>query len=202
MHAFGHGERLLAALDSAGSRDNSQTGTSDCGCSSREANDCIFFFDVAADELIGLRNLNDFLHAGHFFQRALLDFTLVSGDADGGASGSGHGMRPVPKFLDLLANRAHLFFGGLGLHDNQHRFTLREQRVGTGRPRPSGRAMLDGDWEKAPIKSTVARSAPQMGQRVPKGNTVETLLATSLPSAARPPIMSAARLLLDSISRK
>src|SRR6476619_5680338 len=108
MYALGDGEGLLVALDSARSRDNSKTGAADCGGSSRKANDRIFFFDVTADELIGLRNLNDFLHARHFFQRALLDFTFIPGDADGGTSRSGHGMRPVPKFLDLLANRAHL----------------------------------------------------------------------------------------------
>jgi hypothetical protein len=29
-----------------------------------------------------------------------------------------HGMRAIPEFLNLLTNGAHLFFGGLRLHDN------------------------------------------------------------------------------------
>ena len=57
--------------------------------------------------------------------------TLVASDANGGAGRPRHGMRPVSQLFDLFANSAHLFFGGLRLHDDQHKFTLGTHRVGT-----------------------------------------------------------------------
>src|SRR5580658_748812 len=43
-------------------------------------------------------------------------------------------MRTKAELFDLLANVVHLFFGGLRLHDNQHRFTLETKYVGTAAP--------------------------------------------------------------------
>ena len=107
-----------------------------------KADDGVVFLHVAADEFVGLRDLDDFLHARHFFERALFDFALVAGDADGGASGARHGMSAISKFFDFLANSAHLLFGGLRLHDDQHNFPLGRLMWGQ-RLRLSGRAKLD-----------------------------------------------------------
>ena len=65
-----------------------------------------------------MRDLDDFLHARHLFERALLDFALVAGDADGGALRARHGVRAISQLLNFLANGAHLLFGGLRLHDD------------------------------------------------------------------------------------
>ncbi len=43
---------------------------------------------------------------------------VLSGDADGGALRSRHGVGAVPERFDFLANGADLFFGGLRLHDD------------------------------------------------------------------------------------
>ena len=73
-------------------------------------------FDVAADQFVRLADADQFLHARHLFQRAGLDFAMVSGDADGGALRARHGVGAVSQFLDLLANGADLLFRGLRLH--------------------------------------------------------------------------------------
>ena len=73
-------------------------------------------FDVAADQLVGLADADQFLHARHLVQRAGLDFATVSGNADGGALRARHGVGAVAQFLDLLANGAYLLFRGLRLH--------------------------------------------------------------------------------------
>ena len=75
-------------------------------------------FDVAADQFVRLADADEFLHARHLVQRAGLDFAAVSGDADGGALRARHGVGPVSQLLDLLANGAHLLFGGVRLHDD------------------------------------------------------------------------------------
>ena len=116
--ALGHGKCLFAALDGARPGDNGQSRTTDRGCRSRKADDRVVFLDVAADQFVGLRDLDDFLHARHFFERALFDFSLVAGDADGGAGGARHGVGAVAQLLDFLADIAHLLIGGVRLHDD------------------------------------------------------------------------------------
>ena len=73
-------------------------------------------FHVAAHQLVGLADADQFLHARHLVQRAGFDFAAISGDADGGALRARHGMGAVAQLLDLLANRAYLLFRGLRLH--------------------------------------------------------------------------------------
>ncbi len=118
MHSLGHGKSLLAALDGARSGDDRQRRAADGGVGPGKADDRVVFFHVAADQFVGLRDLDDFLHARHFFERALFDLALVAGDADGGAVGSRHGVGAVAQLFDFLANGAHLLFGGLRLHDD------------------------------------------------------------------------------------
>ena len=85
---------------------------------SRKVDDRVVLLDIAADQLVGLGDADDFLHARHFVERAGFDFALVAGDADGGALRSGHGVGAVSKRFDFLADGAHLLFGGLRLHDD------------------------------------------------------------------------------------
>ena len=76
---------------------------------------------IAADQLIGLGNADHFLHARQIVERALIDFALIPGNADGGALRARDGMGAVSKRFDFLADRADLLFGGLRLHDDEHR---------------------------------------------------------------------------------
>ena len=81
------------------------------GVRAGEADDGVFFLHVAADQFVGLADADDFLHAGHFFQGAGLDFALVAGDADGGAlRARAWRARDTQVTLDLFANGAHLLF--------------------------------------------------------------------------------------------
>ena len=124
MHPFGHGERLLAAFDGAGPGDDRQPRPANRGVRPGKADHRVVVFDVAAHQLVRLRNLDDFLHARHLFQRALFDFALVAGNPDGSTRRARHGMRPVPQLLDFLANRAHLLFRSVRLHNDEHDFPL------------------------------------------------------------------------------
>src|SRR5258708_4869323 len=118
MHPLGYGECLLASFNAASARDNRQARAANSRGRVWEANDGVVLLNVAADQLIRLGDLDDFLHSRHFFERALLDFTLVAGDANGGALRTRHGMRTVSQLFDLLTNGAHLLFGSVRLHDD------------------------------------------------------------------------------------
>ena len=108
--------------------------------------DRVLFFNVAADQFVGLADPDDFLHARHVVERALLDLALVARDADRRARGAGHGMCPVSERLDPLTNGAYLLFRGMRLHDNQHDPTSKSRvyrgnrpRANEGRPCPARR---------------------------------------------------------------
>jgi hypothetical protein len=118
MHALGDGKGLLAALDGAGSGHDCQPWSSNCRRGSGKADHGVVFLHIAANQLVGLRNANDFLDPGHLLQRALLDLAFVAGDADGGALRAGHGVCAIAEAFDFLADAAYLFFGGLRLHDD------------------------------------------------------------------------------------
>src|SRR5258708_28311197 len=111
MPPLGYGECLLASFNAAWARDNRQARAANSRGRVWEANDGVVLLNVAADQLIRLGDLDDFLHSRHFFERALLDFTLVAGDANGGA------LRPRPvtpavsQLFDLLSNPPPLPFG-------------------------------------------------------------------------------------------
>ena len=83
-----------------------------------KADDGVFFFDVAAGELVGLGDADDFGDAGERFEVAAVDFALVAGDADGGALGSGKGMGAEAQLLNMVADGLDLFRRGLRFHDN------------------------------------------------------------------------------------
>ena len=123
FQAFGDGEALRFGFDGAGAGDKSEVGTSgeDVSGRSGDADDGVFFFDIAGDEFVGLGDGNAFDDTGHGFQNAKVDGAVVAGDADGGAPGAGDGVSFEAEGFDALANGADLFFGGVGLHDDEHR---------------------------------------------------------------------------------
>ena len=102
-----------------------ESRSAESGSGARETDHRVFFFHIAADQLVRLRDLNDFLHARHFFKRALFDFALVAGNANGGAGCARHGMRAIAELFDFLADGADLVFAGLRLHDYKHGIHLR-----------------------------------------------------------------------------
>jgi len=122
FQAFGDGEALRFGFDGAGAGDKSEVGTSgeDVSGRSGDADDGVFFFDIAGDEFVGLGDGNAFDDTGHGFQNAKVDGAVVAGDADGGASGAGDGMGFEAEGFDAIADGADLFLGGMGLHDDEH----------------------------------------------------------------------------------
>ena len=118
MHTFGNRECLLAVLNGARPGNYRQRRAADGGVGAGKADDGVVFLNVAADQFVRLGDADDFLHARQFFQRARLDLALVAGNADGGALRAGDGVGAVAHRLDFLADRTHLLFGGVRLHDD------------------------------------------------------------------------------------
>src|SRR5260370_19133780 len=88
-----------------------------CAVRPRKMYDRVFWFYIAAHQLVGFADSNDFLHAGHLIE-ADLDHALVAGNADGGPLRPRDAVCPQPVRLDLSTYGAHLLFGGLRLHNN------------------------------------------------------------------------------------
>jgi len=120
LELLGDGEALLFGFDGARSSDHGDVRAADENVTGRsgDADDGVFFFDVARDEFVGLGNGNAFDDTGHGFENAEVDGAVVAGDADGGASGAGDGMSFKAKGFDAVADGADLLFGGVGLHDD------------------------------------------------------------------------------------
>ncbi len=115
---LGDGEGLLAALDGAGAGDDGEVASADGGVGAGEADDGVFFLHVAAGELVGFGDADDFGNAGHLFEVAAIDFALVAGDSDGGALGAGHGMRRGSPTVQCVRRRPGSLPRGLRLHDD------------------------------------------------------------------------------------
>src|SRR5208283_2909239 len=122
LELLGYGETLLFGFDSAGASDHSDVRATNEDITGRGGNfdDGVLFFDVAGDEFVGLGDGDTFDDAGHGFENAEVDDTGISGDADGGAAGAGHGMSFEAERFDAVADGADLVVGGVGLHDNEH----------------------------------------------------------------------------------
>src|SRR5205807_374053 len=72
---------------------------------------------------------DDFLHARHLAQSALLHLTLIAGYTDRGPRRARHGVWAIAHQLNLLTDGAHLFFRGMRLHDDQHESPIQNPRV-------------------------------------------------------------------------
>src|SRR5581483_10730758 len=102
-HALRHQESRLAAFNGARSGDDRQLRPADAHLSVGEVDNGVVFLNIAADQLVGLADANDFADARHVFQRAGLDLSLISGDSDGRPLRSGYRVRAVPHGFNLLA---------------------------------------------------------------------------------------------------
>src|SRR5215467_3178141 len=86
----------------------------------RNAKDGVFFFGVAADQLVGFANRDAFHDAGEGLQSAQVNFTLITGDTDGGANRARNGVRLEAEAFNALADGAYLLLSGMRLHNNKH----------------------------------------------------------------------------------
>ena len=104
----------------AGAADEADMGAAeeDVTAGSGDAEDGVFFFDVAADEFVGLADRDAFHYAGERFENAEIEGSFVAGDADGGADGSGDGVGFEAERFYAFADGANLLLGGVGLHDD------------------------------------------------------------------------------------
>src|ERR1700730_9314034 len=108
--AFGGGEALLFGFYRARAADQAHVFAAEKNVAGRsgDAQDGVFFFDVAADQFVGLADGNAFDHAGERFEHAKIERAFVAGDADGGAKGAGDGMCFKAEALAGFANGAKL----------------------------------------------------------------------------------------------
>ena len=116
--AFGGGEALFFGFYRARAANQAHVFAAEKNVAARGGNaqDGVFFFDIAADEFVGLADGNAFDHAGEGFEDAKIERAFVAGDADGGAEGARDGMRFKAEALDAFANGANLRLGGVRLH--------------------------------------------------------------------------------------
>ena len=119
---LGDGETLLFGFDSAGASDHGNVLAADENVARRsgDADDGVLFLDITRNEFVGLGNGNALDDAGHGFESAEVDSAGVAGDADGGAAGTGDGVRFQAESFDAITNSADLIFGGVRLHDDEH----------------------------------------------------------------------------------
>ena len=108
-------ECLLTRLDAARPGDHRDFFAAESGVRIGEANHRVLFLQFAADQLVGLADADDFLHAIERLNRAGLYFAAVSRNADGGALGPGNGVRAQPQALNFLANGLHVGLRRVGL---------------------------------------------------------------------------------------
>src|SRR5205807_7838791 len=151
-HLLGDSHRLLWRLDCARTSAQSHRLAADQNVARRrrDRDDGIFFFGVAADQLVGLANGDAFHHPGHRFERADVHGAGVAGDADSRAGRAGNWVRLEAQCFDSRADGADLLFGSVGLHDDQHRLlqarppaslSFRTQPHAAGGTPSAGRAM-------------------------------------------------------------
>ena len=126
LEALGDGEALVRSFDGTGTGNQGDVRAADEDVAGRSgnANDGVFFLDVAGDKLVGLGDGDALNDAGHGFEDPEIDFAGIAGDTDGGAASAGDGMGFKAERFDAVANVANLFVGGMRLHDNQHRCFL------------------------------------------------------------------------------
>src|SRR5882762_7892240 len=86
----------------------------------RDPKDAVFFFRIAADELVRLAYRDAFADTGHGFEDAEVHGAFVAGDADGRSNRAGDRVRFEAEAFDALADFSDLFLGGVRLHDDKH----------------------------------------------------------------------------------
>ena len=94
LELLGDGEALLFGFDGARTSNDGEMRAADENFArwSGNANDRVFFLNVAGNEFVGLGDRDAFDHAGHGFENAEINSAGISSDANGGATGAGDGM--------------------------------------------------------------------------------------------------------------
>jgi len=125
LDAFSGGEALLFGFYRARPANQAHVFAAEKNVAARSGNaqDGVFFFDVAADQLVGLADGDAFDYAGDAFdyagegfEDAKVERAFVAGDADGGAEGAGDRMCFKTEAFNAFANSANLRLGGVRLH--------------------------------------------------------------------------------------
>ena len=78
-------------------------------------------FQIERDQFVRFAHANGLGHAGQIFEMLQTDRALVAGDANGGTSGTGHGMRAQAKRLNHADDAGDFRFRGIGIHDDEHK---------------------------------------------------------------------------------
>jgi len=106
-------EGLITDSQWTGACDDGKASGLDGGVSSCKADDGVFFFNVPAGQLVGLRDPDHFGNPGEGFQCCRVHFALIAGDANGGALGSGKRVGTETQLINMLADRLDLLRRGL-----------------------------------------------------------------------------------------
>ena len=122
LELLGDGEALLLSFDCAGASDHGEMRSTDKDIAggSGNADDSGLGFYVEAYEFVGLGYGNAFDDAGHGFEDAKIDSAVVTGDADGSATGAGNRVGFEAEGFDFVTDRTDLFFGSVRLHNHKH----------------------------------------------------------------------------------
>src|SRR5438046_716418 len=122
LGALGDSQALLFGFDGAGTGNESNVlaAYNDVSRGRGDSKDAVFFFGVAADELVRLADGDAFANAGHGFEDAEINGAFVAGDSDGRANRSGDGVRLEAQAFNALADGAYLFFSSVRLHNDKH----------------------------------------------------------------------------------
>src|SRR5467141_2431861 len=120
--ALGDSQALLLGFHGAGACDESDVLAADDDVSRgrRDPKDAVFFFRIAADELVRLAYRDAFADPRHGLEDAEVHGALVAGDADGRSNRAGDRVRFEAEAFDAPADFADLFLGGVRLHDDKH----------------------------------------------------------------------------------
>src|SRR5258708_6748597 len=119
-HLLSHRKCLLPRFNGARSSDNSDVTTAKTCVGAGKTDNSVVFFYVAADQFVGLGDVDNFLHAGHLFQTSGFHRALISSYANSGPLLTRNGVSAIAKSLDFFADRAHLLFRCVCAHYDQH----------------------------------------------------------------------------------
>ncbi len=102
-HALSNCKRLLPRLNGTRAGNDAKIACSKRAVRAGEADHSVFFLHITTDQFVRLAYNNDFLHTGHFFQRAGLHSAFIACNANGRALAPGMACARYPR----LSIRSH-----------------------------------------------------------------------------------------------
>src|SRR5207244_5524555 len=118
LDLFGDGARLIDRLHRARSAHHDDAVAADVDAAG--VDDAVVRFRLAADQLVGVRDPDDFLDAGKGLEDLRIGRSLFAGDADGRAVGAGNRMGLEAHSLDVADDSLDLFGPCARFHHYQH----------------------------------------------------------------------------------